>query len=305
MKLECGVVRDLLPLYAEGMAGDESKRLIEEHLASCPECGLALQKMKEEAPPLPMEQAPLGALWRAIRQRRGLAVRLAVCLVLAVLLPVLSWMLAPRYLPLEAVTQVVPGDDAVTVYFDNRATACRLEAMALSDEGPERWAWCLSAWTCPMDRLLGKQAIAAVAELSPPGERTYRAVLYEDHRRLPDGADTAYVHTLWQEGRPASRDDFIAIALPRLVLNYYLAFAVGLAAIFIVLLLVIHSPKARRLFGRLALLMGCYGAGHMLIKWQGSLTYQPQVDLFFILSTAAALFGAATALLSLREKQEA
>ena len=32
MNIPCGVVRDLLPLYAEELTSEESKTLIEEHL---------------------------------------------------------------------------------------------------------------------------------------------------------------------------------------------------------------------------------------------------------------------------------
>ena len=32
MKLSCSVIRDLLPLYAEGMTGAESNALVQEHL---------------------------------------------------------------------------------------------------------------------------------------------------------------------------------------------------------------------------------------------------------------------------------
>ena len=37
MKLPCAVVRDLLPLYAENLTEDETKKLVDEHLESCEE----------------------------------------------------------------------------------------------------------------------------------------------------------------------------------------------------------------------------------------------------------------------------
>lgn len=36
--LSCGVVRDLLPSYVEGLLGEESLKAVERHLAGCPEC---------------------------------------------------------------------------------------------------------------------------------------------------------------------------------------------------------------------------------------------------------------------------
>ncbi|MDD2955384.1 MAG: zf-HC2 domain-containing protein [Oscillospiraceae bacterium] len=37
-KISCGVCRDLLPLVQDGVACEDSRRLVEEHLAACPDC---------------------------------------------------------------------------------------------------------------------------------------------------------------------------------------------------------------------------------------------------------------------------
>ena len=38
MKNECSIVRDLLPLYAEGMLSEDSAAFVKEHLDTCKEC---------------------------------------------------------------------------------------------------------------------------------------------------------------------------------------------------------------------------------------------------------------------------
>lgn len=38
MKRECNIVRDILPLYIENMASEETKEFVEAHLSKCPEC---------------------------------------------------------------------------------------------------------------------------------------------------------------------------------------------------------------------------------------------------------------------------
>ena len=38
MRNECQIVRDLLPLYIENMASEESRKFVEAHLSKCPEC---------------------------------------------------------------------------------------------------------------------------------------------------------------------------------------------------------------------------------------------------------------------------
>ena len=38
MKMDCCVVRDLLPLYVENMVSDQTAEQIKQHLAECPDC---------------------------------------------------------------------------------------------------------------------------------------------------------------------------------------------------------------------------------------------------------------------------
>lgn len=47
MKRECSLIRDLLPLYVEQMVSEESKKIIEEHLAQCPSCKKVYEEMTE------------------------------------------------------------------------------------------------------------------------------------------------------------------------------------------------------------------------------------------------------------------
>lgn len=46
--MNCDVVMDLLPLYADGCCSEQSKALVETHLESCQNCKKALDDMKEE-----------------------------------------------------------------------------------------------------------------------------------------------------------------------------------------------------------------------------------------------------------------
>lgn len=46
MKLNCNVIRDLLPLYADQICSDESRELVEEHIAECGGCTALLRQMQ-------------------------------------------------------------------------------------------------------------------------------------------------------------------------------------------------------------------------------------------------------------------
>ena len=50
MKTSCSVIQDLLPLYAEDLAGEDSRKLVEEHLEGCENCKQTLEELKEVKP---------------------------------------------------------------------------------------------------------------------------------------------------------------------------------------------------------------------------------------------------------------
>ena len=83
---DCGIARDLLPLYQEGMLSPDSVEFLEEHLRTCPACRAEREKLAAE--PVPPEEKTEKApelervRWKLRRQRRRTAI-LAVCLALA------------------------------------------------------------------------------------------------------------------------------------------------------------------------------------------------------------------------------
>ncbi|MBQ3389019.1 MAG: zf-HC2 domain-containing protein, partial [Thermoguttaceae bacterium] len=47
MKINCSVIRDLLPLYADEVCSEESRGLVQEHLQECPGCSDMLRRLQE------------------------------------------------------------------------------------------------------------------------------------------------------------------------------------------------------------------------------------------------------------------
>lgn len=47
MKIECEVIRDLLPLYADDACSEKSRGIVEEHLQECDACREVLQKIRQ------------------------------------------------------------------------------------------------------------------------------------------------------------------------------------------------------------------------------------------------------------------
>lgn len=67
-KYPCSVVQDLLPLYRDNVCGEESRRLVEEHLPECEECSRILEQLNDST----VEQslgAEAGTVLRNHRQK--------------------------------------------------------------------------------------------------------------------------------------------------------------------------------------------------------------------------------------------
>lgn len=95
MKNECSIVRDLLPLYAEGMLSTDTTAFAKEHLESCPACKAEWEAMQkpseiervcaEEIQQRSDEALPLKTVKRKFRKRTMGTILAAVFLTAAVI----------------------------------------------------------------------------------------------------------------------------------------------------------------------------------------------------------------------------
>lgn len=89
MKLSCEVIRDLLPLYEDEVCSEESKVLLEEHLAECAACRDLQEKFKipektllpEEEILLAEEEKRIRRIFRKIKRRWRLSLAAVLLLI--------------------------------------------------------------------------------------------------------------------------------------------------------------------------------------------------------------------------------
>ena len=85
-EIKCGVIRDLLPLYHDGVCSEESKKLVEEHLKGCAGCREELSGMDSVLPEARENSEAetlraVGTAWSKVKKRtyrKGLRVGLAI-----------------------------------------------------------------------------------------------------------------------------------------------------------------------------------------------------------------------------------
>lgn len=139
MKLECDVIRDLLPLYAEKLASPASSALVEQHLAACPACRAELEQMEKPVlvQPEPQPDAPLKNIRSSLNRRR---LRTMLCSFAAVLCAfgLVFWMGGAK-------TPVTAEQAKIWTYNkkENEANLCVLEVQGenvrLETEGGFSW----------------------------------------------------------------------------------------------------------------------------------------------------------------------
>lgn len=97
--MNCNVIRDLLPLYAEDMVSPESKALVEDHLQGCESCTKELEDLKNTPKlPLEVETGSLRRVGNAIQKRRTLTALAAAMTAIALIVTVYIFMNTTIYL---------------------------------------------------------------------------------------------------------------------------------------------------------------------------------------------------------------
>ena len=124
MNLPCNVVQDLLPLYHDGVCSEESKELVQEHIATCAQCKDYLHQLKEEAAPDKIDTAkPLLSIqmsWNK-QKRNALIKGLMIALLIGAML-FTSFVLATQWHFIEisthemSVTEIYQLKDGRIIY---------------------------------------------------------------------------------------------------------------------------------------------------------------------------------------------
>lgn len=116
MKISCNVIRDILPLYAEDLASEDTKRLVDDHLCECDDCSRELGVLKKvQMIPVEREVTGLKKVKKTIVIRRIVAVMTALLLVLSIYTCFGMLMDAQIYLNAEDIVESVEALEDGTI----------------------------------------------------------------------------------------------------------------------------------------------------------------------------------------------
>ena len=89
LKIECDIVKDLLPLYVEEISSEASNRVIEEHLAECEQCKTIYQEMKSPELHIRYDREPAESFSKYVKKgKRKLGVKTAAVTAAVILIAV-------------------------------------------------------------------------------------------------------------------------------------------------------------------------------------------------------------------------
>lgn len=296
MKNECMIVRDLLPLYVEGLVSDETRAFVEEHLAGCEDCRKALAQIRT-SPGATADAGvvPLKTIKKRLRQQKLKSVFLAVTLVMAVLIVGFGYLTLPQYVPYseDLLTITENQDGMVLVSFDeDKVTGFSVSDLTQSEDG-DKLVLYIYAWKTTWGLLFPDRELQNVV-LKPADDDSVGLIFYS-----PNYHEEAV--KIWGEDV-----DFHVVVLPRLALVYYLIFA-GLAVVLggVLLLLFRKNRQVRLWLERIVLFPAAYIVSHILTKGFTTITYSMTRDLVFILLVTILLYAAGLLGISLyRDKKE-
>ena len=278
--MNCDIVMDLLPLYAEGLASEKSRALVEEHLRSCLKCQKALAGMGTALPDEGQAALPLEKISQKLKTRRLLAGLLAMFLALALATSVFSALTSPRYAHYqEGLFTIRQTGNTLEVAVRDGWRASLVPEAVPGEQSFGIQQFSLEVFSYPMDKAQGQGELTLTMPLDA-GSRT--AVFYLE----PDREDRLVYG-------PDPYPDGGRVSLPRLVLAYYLVLALMLAVALGFLLFIFRKKeRARRVLSVLTGLPLSWLAGHLIIKGFSTISRELLKDFILIAVASAFLFGA-------------
>ena len=195
--LTCGVVRDLLPSYVEGLTSPESNTAVERHLSECPDCAQLRTALAGAPEPAAPEDAKEVDYLKKVKRRgwRRVAAAVAVTALLFAVGVAAKLFLIGTPIQTQGMSWVistdVPGQLDIRVYSIWSGTACRQWETEQEPEGIVR-VTCRQVLPSPLSNsgdyraVLNTEGVNAVylgdqliwqggVEISPQIDRIYQA----------------------------------------------------------------------------------------------------------------------------------
>lgn len=289
MKLGCNIIRDLLPLYAESLASEDTVEAVREHLEDCESCRNAYGEMQKS--PVILREAPgLETVRRGLWKRRFLTALSAVLMVCMAGCWFLSWLMAPIYLDEHVITSIQDNHDGTVTISMDAAAVGRQTFQVEIDAGPAGetfviWTsrWQEYSWSEPIPRpfTITRTVMHNGIYLFTGKEGEEDLLLYENPEKFFNGG---------------------VMTLPRLYLRFYFLLALGIGAAAMLLGILLRRKRAGKALTAVGTLAWCYALCQGIVCGFTFESYFARQELFWGAVMGACLWGALVCLWGMRRK---
>ena len=117
-EINCNIIKDILPLYVDGVVSDDTKEMVEEHLEHCEECKKEVKLMKQEIYiPAEKEAHIIKGFKKRLRNKKIIISGLSIILTCLILLGTFSFIFHyDRVVPYaESLIRIETQDDNMLV----------------------------------------------------------------------------------------------------------------------------------------------------------------------------------------------
>lgn len=298
-KISCNIIHDILPLYAENMVCQDTRKLVEEHITRCPDCSSALNEMKKKLPIQADESdKPLYSIRKKLRYRKAGAMLLAMLIAVTILILGIVHITSPIYLDYnESLISFKEYEDgSILVTLSPKVSGWHVDRIAPDDISAfdNKYDYHITLYTTLWNTYQGKNKNTYFILNSNNNDGFYKVggVYYYSY-------DNGSVSTrlIYGQKDPSSGESII---LPRLVLNFYKLIAIVITALGVIICLAIRkNPKTLKAAIRLTLIPASYCISSLCVTGFSSTTYSPAKDfsgillvmipLYLVLITAAGM----------------
>lgn len=269
--MDCEVIKDLIPLYKEGICSKESKKLVEDHIKTCDRCKNYFLNLDDSEI---SNNEPLEFLSESINKNKRNRGFMIGSLILSIFLIVFSFLTYPRPIDYDKDLIKKSGDDDRLIYeFRDDVTRIYTDESTGGEYGNSLY---IDGSFTYLDRFLGGRK-----QILDINKKDYDVIFYNNN-----GDNSAkvlydpYSHTM-NSG---------SLQLPRLIFAMYATLAIFLLIILIVLILTFFRKISKYNKIRILSLPISYILATFMVKGIDLSSMHPVRDLLFIIFVTLSIY---------------
>lgn len=279
MKTSCNVIKDMLPLYVENLASNETRRMVDEHISDCVECKKELEDMQSSTmTPMDTNTKPLEKIRDRMKKKRHQTIIFTTMITLIIAVIVIAFLTAPDYLNDPMTVSIEDhSDGTVVAYFHEKVSGYDIEKYYENDG----YVYDITTWDSIWRRNFSRTEVNSMV-LNAGGENVESVYYYHTNDNLNT---LIYGRDQHQNGG--------SMTLPRLTLSYYLLIAVVVIVICLMGIRIFRKhKKIKNTCTKMMFLPISYIIGHILIKGFTTASYSMTRDFLAIILVMIGVYTA-------------